>query len=203
MAADVDVQYASNEPVLPDCETLSRWVNAVLQYQIEKTQGKMLNVKKEMLNVKKERFDSRKTISKEPESKSGTNSSFPNHQSPSNLSPSITIRIVDVAEAKQLNETWRHGNGPTNVLSFPFDYPPGVDISLLGDIVICAPLVAKEATEQHKSHNAHWAHLVIHGTLHLLGYDHIEEPQAQIMENIEIRILHKLGYPNPYHIVEP
>ncbi len=113
-------------------------------------------------------------------------------------SPSMTIRIVDEPEAIQLNETWRQSSGPTNILSFPFELPPGVDLLLLGDIVICAPLVAYEATEQHKSRNAHWAHLVIHGTLHLLGYDHIVESQTQIMENIEISILHELGYPNPY-----
>jgi len=74
---------------------------------------------------------------------------------------------------------------------------------LLGDIIICAPLVAREATKQNKSLSAHWTHLVIHGTLHLLGYDHIEESQAQLMENLEIRILHDLGYSNPYHIIEP
>jgi len=115
----------------------------------------------------------------------------------------MTIRLVDEAEATQLNETWRGGVGPTNVLSFPFECPPGVNMPLLGDIIICVPLVAHEATEQNKSLSAHWTHLVIHGTLHLLGYDHIAESQAQIMENLEIRILHDLGYPNPYHILEP
>ncbi|RKZ36817.1 MAG: rRNA maturation RNase YbeY [Gammaproteobacteria bacterium] len=115
----------------------------------------------------------------------------------------MTIRLVDETEGTQLNETWRGGVGPTNVLSFPFECPPGVDMPLLGDIIICAPLVAREATKQNKSLSAHWTHLVIHGTLHLLGYDHIEESQAQLMENLEIRILHDLGYSNPYHIIEP
>jgi len=110
----------------------------------------------------------------------------------------LTIRIVDEAEASQLNETWRQSIGPTNVLSFPFECPPGVDIPLLGDIVICATLVAREALKQQKSLQAHWAHLVIHGTLHLLGYDHISDSQAEIMENLEIRVLDHLGYPNPY-----
>jgi len=110
----------------------------------------------------------------------------------------LTIRIVDESEAKQLNKRWRQRPFPTNVLSFPFECPPGVDIPLLGDIVICAPLVAREAAEQQKSPYAHWAHLIIHGTLHLLGYDHISDQDAQIMENLEVQILHDLGYPNPY-----
>jgi probable rRNA maturation factor len=112
----------------------------------------------------------------------------------------LTIRIVDETEAQELNEKWRQRPFPTNVLSFPFECPPGVeDIALLGDIVICAPLVVREAAEQHKPLHAHWAHLIIHGTLHLLGYDHIEDEQAQAMESLEIRLLHDLGYPNPYH----
>ena len=111
----------------------------------------------------------------------------------------LTIRIVDEPESKQLNERWRQKPYPTNVLSFPFEPPPDVDIPLLGDIVICAPLVAREAG--HQSKVAHWAHLVIHGTLHLLGYDHINDAEAQIMENLEISILHDLDYPNPYQIL--
>ena len=113
----------------------------------------------------------------------------------------VTIRIVDELESKQLNEKWRQKPYPTNVLSFPFEPPPNVDIPLLGDIVICAPLVAREAAAQQKSKIAHWAHLVIHGTLHLLGYNHIDDAEAQVMENLEIRILHDLDYPNPYQIL--
>ena len=112
----------------------------------------------------------------------------------------LTIRIVDEAEAQQLNETWRHRPYPTNVLSFPLESSPDLPIPLLGDLVICAPVVAREAKEQQKSLEAHWAHLVIHGTLHLLGYDHLEESQAQVMETLEINILKNLGYPNPYHL---
>ncbi|MDM8560265.1 rRNA maturation RNase YbeY [Candidatus Parabeggiatoa sp. HSG14] len=112
----------------------------------------------------------------------------------------LTIRIVDETEARQLNEQWRQRPYPTNVLSFPFECPPGIeDIALLGDIVVCAPLLASEAIEQHKPLHAHWAHLIIHGTLHLLGYDHIDSDQASAMESLEICILHNLGYPNPYH----
>lgn len=113
----------------------------------------------------------------------------------------LTIRIVDETESQQLNHQWRNCAYPTNVLSFPFDCPSHLTIPLLGDLVICAPVVAREAVEQHKSLPAHWAHLVIHGTLHLLGYDHQEEISAQIMEQLEIQILQNLGYPNPYDIL--
>jgi probable rRNA maturation factor len=118
-----------------------------------------------------------------------------------NPSLELTIRIVDAAESQQLNETWRKKPGPTNVLSFPFENPPGITLPILGDIVICAPLVIREAEQQQKSLDAHWAHLVIHGTLHLLGHDHLDEVQAQQMEQIEIQALHHLDYPNPYYFV--
>ncbi|MFO1420238.1 MAG: rRNA maturation RNase YbeY [Candidatus Competibacteraceae bacterium] len=109
----------------------------------------------------------------------------------------LTIRIVNEAESTALNETYRHKQGPTNVLSFPFEIPPGIGSSLLGDVVICAPVVLREAVVQGKSPEAHWAHLVAHGVLHLLGYDH-DEAQAEAMESLEIRILEGLGYPDPY-----
>lgn len=112
--------------------------------------------------------------------------------------PQLTIRIVDEAEGLELNQTWRQKNYATNVLSFPFEAPPEVDIPLLGDIVICAPVVFKEALEQQKSSADHFAHLTIHGVLHLLGYDHVEEDQAEEMEALEIDILHALDIANPY-----
>jgi len=101
----------------------------------------------------------------------------------------LTIRIVDEKEGSALNEKWRHGVGATNVLSFPFDCPPDIPLSLLGDIVICAPLVAREAKAQNITLDAHWAHLVIHGVLHLLGYDHKKEAEAEKMENLERHLL--------------
>ena len=110
----------------------------------------------------------------------------------------LTIRITDEAEVQELNRTYRHKDKPTNVLSFPFEAPPGVDIPLLGDIIICAAVVAREAEEQGKSLQAHWAHMVIHGTLHLLGYDHIIDAEAEEMEGLEIALLSGLGYANPY-----
>jgi probable rRNA maturation factor len=109
----------------------------------------------------------------------------------------LTLRIVNEAEITALNETYRHKQGPTNVLSFPFEAPSELDSSLLGDIVICAPVVLREAVSQGKAPESHWAHLVAHGVLHLLGYDH-DEAQAEAMESLEIRILTDLGYADPY-----
>ena len=113
-------------------------------------------------------------------------------------SAELVIRIVNEAEGAVLNETYRRKQGPTNVLSFPFETPPGVDVNLLGDLVICAPVVMREAVVQGKSPEAHWAHMVIHGILHLLGYDHQTEDQALAMEALETRILAGMGYPDPY-----
>jgi len=111
----------------------------------------------------------------------------------------LTIRLVDEAESSALNQQYRHKQGSTNVLSFPFE-PPLADMNLplLGDIVICAPLVAREASEQGKPLLAHWAHLVIHGVLHLQGYDHQTETEAEHMEALEISLLSRFGYPDPY-----
>lgn len=112
----------------------------------------------------------------------------------------IAIRIVDVAEIQQLNRDYRHKDKPTNVLSFPFEMPEGIDgiEPILGDLAICASVVATEAAEQGKAVTAHWAHMVVHGTLHLLGFDHIEDDEAETMEALEIRILEQLGFDNPY-----
>jgi probable rRNA maturation factor len=115
----------------------------------------------------------------------------------------LTIRVVDEAEGTRLNQRYRGRPGPTNVLSFPFDPPPGLPPQdLIGDLVICAPLVAREACEQGKPEEAHWAHLVVHGTLHLLGYDHITDPDAAQMEAMETVILAGLGFPSPYEVPE-
>lgn len=114
----------------------------------------------------------------------------------------LTIRIVDIAEMTELNTRYRHKKGPTNVLSFPFDLPPECDeaIPLLGDIVICADVVNREAEEQKKTREAHWAHIVVHGVLHLLGYDHEVERDALIMESEEVDILNGLGFLDPYKL---
>lgn len=110
----------------------------------------------------------------------------------------LSVRIVDEDESQALNLQYRGKDKPTNVLSFPCELPDGVELPLLGDLVICAQVVAKEALEQGKLLHAHWAHMVVHGTLHLLGYDHIEDGEAEEMEAIEIQVLLELGYPNPY-----
>ncbi len=112
----------------------------------------------------------------------------------------LTIRIVDEDEGTQLNEQWRKSQGPTNVLSFPHEGEPKIVPHLLGDIVVCAPVVAKEAKEQNKNIDAHWAHMVIHGVLHLNGFDHIKPEDADTMESLEIKILDELNYNNPYLI---
>lgn len=110
----------------------------------------------------------------------------------------LTIRLVDEKESADLNQQYRHKSGPTNILSFPFDPPPGMDMELLGDLVVCVPVIQQEAINQNKLINHHWAHIIIHGVLHLLGYDHIEEQDAEEMEALEIEILHTLNIANPY-----
>jgi probable rRNA maturation factor len=110
----------------------------------------------------------------------------------------VTVRIVDETESQQLNFDYREKDKPTNVLSFPFQCPPGIELPLLGDLVICAGVVAQEAKEQNKSLDAHWAHMVVHGSLHLLGFDHINDDDASEMEAEEIQILAELGFADPY-----
>ena len=111
----------------------------------------------------------------------------------------LTVRFVDSDESQQLNNDYRGKDKPTNVLSFPFQNPPGITLPLLGDLVICKQVVEKEAIEQNKQLKAHWAHMLIHGTLHLLGYDHIIEEEAIEMESLETKLLVELGFPAPYN----
>ena len=114
----------------------------------------------------------------------------------------LTIRIVDESESAQLNETYRHKKGATNILSFPFEVPDEIELNLLGDLVICASVLEREALEQNKPLHNHWAHIVIHGTLHLLGYDHIDDTEAKEMEVKEIELLQTLSIPNPYEEID-
>ena len=119
---------------------------------------------------------------------------LPEHKKDSEL----TIRVVDEAEITALNRQYRGKDGATNVLSFPYEAIPGVATDLLGDIVICAPVVASESVAQDKPLEAHWAHIVIHGVLHLLDYDHHQDVEAHKMEAREAELLDSLGYANPY-----
>jgi probable rRNA maturation factor len=110
----------------------------------------------------------------------------------------VTIRVVGKNESKSLNSRFRGKQKPTNVLSFPFEPPPGTRSDLLGDVVICADVVRREAGEQGKTARAHWAHMVVHGIMHLRGYDHETSEDAAVMEAREVRVLRALGFPNPY-----
>lgn len=110
----------------------------------------------------------------------------------------LALRIVDEPEGAELNQAWRDRPAATNVLSFPAELPENPAVHVLGDLVLCAPVVRREARAQGKRQAAHWAHLVIHGTLHLLGYDHIVESEAEAMEALERTVLAGLGFPDPY-----
>jgi probable rRNA maturation factor len=110
----------------------------------------------------------------------------------------LTVRIVDMKEGSKLNRRWRRRAGPTNVLAFPSQGVPDLAPAFMGDIVICAPVVKREAAQQRKELIAHWAHVVVHGVLHLLGFEHDRKKPAAAMEAMEIRILKKLGFNNPY-----
>ncbi len=110
----------------------------------------------------------------------------------------VAIRLVDADEGRALNHDYRGRDYPTNVLSFPAELPPALKLPLLGDLAICAPVVLREAREQGKRPRDHWAHMTIHGVLHLLGYDHIDEREAEAMEALETRILAGLGIADPY-----
>lgn len=115
-------------------------------------------------------------------------------------SAELTIRIVAEKEMTTLNSTYRQKNSTTNVLSFPFDQnaQTGSDTPLLGDIIVCAAVVNAEAEEQQKTAEAHWAHIIVHGTLHLLGHDHVKDDDAEVMETLEVKTLQTLGFNNPY-----
>lgn len=110
----------------------------------------------------------------------------------------VSLRVVASGEMRELNKTWRGIDKPTNVLAFPADIAPEVGLPLLGDVILCRDVVLDEADAQHKTATAHWAHLTVHGTLHLMGYDHGSPEEAEVMEAIERHVLGELGFPDPY-----
>lgn len=110
----------------------------------------------------------------------------------------LSVQVVTPERMIELNGQYRQQPKPTNVLSFSVDLPPGVPLDILGDIVICADVVANEAETQTKALQAHWAHMLVHGCLHLLGYDHVQDDEAKLMEGLETVILQQLQFPNPY-----
>lgn len=112
----------------------------------------------------------------------------------------LTVRFAEETESRQLNHDYRGRDKSTNVLSFPFEAPPGIDLPLLGDLVISPHVVAREALEQCKPLGDHFAHMIVHGTLHLLGFDHIEDDEAEVMEQLEREILAELAIPDPYAV---
>jgi len=116
-----------------------------------------------------------------------------------NKTPAIaSLLLTTSAEIQQLNKQYRDKDRATNVLSFPMESPEEVDVCLLGDIVLCAAVIEHEAVQQTKTSTAHWAHMVVHGMLHLQGYDHINDAEAEQMEQLEITILQQLGFDSPY-----
>lgn len=110
----------------------------------------------------------------------------------------VVVRVTGEAESRRLNNEYRGRDHATNVLSFPYDPLPELDLFHVGDLVICAPVVQREADEQHKAADAHWAHMVVHGMLHLQGFDHVDDADAAVMEAAETEILTGLGFPAPY-----
>lgn len=117
----------------------------------------------------------------------------------------LTLRFVSNEEMIDLNSTYRQQNKTTNVLSFPAAMPSGIDLEypLLGDVIVCPAVLLQESIEQHRALEAHWAHIIMHGVLHLLGFDHIKEDEARIMQAMEIKLLATLGFDNPYYQEDP
>ena len=114
------------------------------------------------------------------------------------LDATILVRVVDQEESAQLNQQYRQKQGPTNVLSFPFEVPEGVDNDHLGDLVMCAPVIKTEALDQAKRIDDHWGHMLVHGVLHLQGYDHLTDSEAETMESLDIELLSRLAIADPY-----
>ena len=109
-----------------------------------------------------------------------------------------SVLVTTMTEIRELNKQYRNMDKTTNVLSFPIQSPEEIDVVLLGDIVLCARVIQQEASQQSKSEESHWAHMIVHSVLHLQGYDHVNDDDAEVMEKLEIKILQQLGFDNPY-----
>ncbi|MBT8420458.1 MAG: rRNA maturation RNase YbeY [Gammaproteobacteria bacterium] len=179
----INIQHATIETTLPTDEDIHTWVDAVLKLAVE--------MNTDSISEKQNAQTLLRAAELSPNSNPNTLRS--------NSDIELTVRIVDEEEIIELNRRYRGQEKATNVLSFPCELPESLGLNLLGDIVVCAPVVKSEADSQHKEHQAHWAHMIVHGTLHLLGFDHVSETQALKMESLETRVLAHLGFPDPYH----
>ena len=193
MTIEVDLQNVIEQDtlnhVLPTATQIEKWLNATIEMLRAPSPAKCSSVSTACSTPF---ISSETTLNDEPELSSADIETM--HQEIFE----VTLRIVDLAESRQLNSDYRNKDKPTNVLSFPFEAPEHIEMPFLGDLVVCAAVVEQEAKEQDKPVVNHWAHLCVHGLLHLLGYDHIDETEAQEMEGIETAILAKLSIDDPY-----
>nr|VFK09154.1 MAG: rRNA maturation RNase YbeY [Candidatus Kentron sp. LPFa] len=194
MKATVDVQYASTHNPLPRQEDIQAWVDATFAFIAELSDASNEDQRKNgYLGARKIKVPRKPAQALKP---------IPFQSGREALACSeaeLTIRIVDEDEGIALNKKYRGQEMATNVLSFPCEIPTVLDLNLLGDIVICAPVVKKEIIlQRNRPYNAHWAHMVVHGALHLLGYDHQSAIEARYMESMETAVLTHLGFSDPY-----
>ncbi len=193
MTIEVDLQDVIEQDalshVLPTAEQVEKWLNITID---------TLHLRNSANNSSKPITDANSYLSSKPSSNNCSAANSADIETMHQEAFEVTLRIVDIVESRQLNLDYRNKDKPTNVLSFPFDAPEHIEIAFLGDLVVCAAVVEQEAKEQNKLVINHWTHLCVHGLLHLLGYDHIDETEAQEMEDIETAILAKLNIDDPY-----
>ena len=193
MTIKVDLQNVIEQDslnhVLPTELQIEKWLNTTIE---------MLRSQASVQLITQSSIDSNLSVSSAPTLTSDSDMNSVDIETMHHEIFEVTLRIVDLAESQQLNSDYRNKDKPTNVLSFPFEAPEHIEMPFLGDLVVCAAIVEQEAREQKKPVVNHWAHLCIHGLLHLLGYDHIDETEAQEMEGFETAILAKLNIDDPY-----
>lgn len=193
MTIKVDLQNVIEQDslnhVLPTELQIEKWLNTTIE---------MLRSQASVQLITQSSIDSNLSVSSAPTLTSDSDMNSVDIETMHHEIFEVTLRIVDLAESQQLNSDYRNKDKPTNVLSFPFEAPEHIEMPFLGDLVVCAAIVEQEAREQKKPVVNHWAHLCIHGLLHLLGYDHIDETEAQEMEGFETAILAKLKIDDPY-----